>query len=278
MDTDWLHTLPARVEALRAIKRFHIYDPMYYRSDDDMHSRRVAKIAYAIAPLHPAAATLDLQRLFLLGIIHDDDEIIAGDVQASAKRKMSATQLAAVNREKANAIEHLAERFPTMVGNTRYRDLLLEAQTCETLESQLVKLADRIDAWGEGLHELYAGNHGFLRRHIDPEFGPLDLPVENSPDMILEVARRYPSVRPVLDAIAPRLSLGFTLDDGRRVCERGTPHTEQSVQAPSGCAGYDFWKGLLLTKDDGQELRNLVHQQEFPPATDAHPARTGTDG
>lgn len=56
-----------------------------------------------------------------------------------------------------------------------YKDLLFESAEHSTLESMIVSYADKYDAYGEAVHEIFAGNHYFTT-HVINEYGKIPTP------------------------------------------------------------------------------------------------------
>src|SRR6476646_7082843 len=111
-----------RNDALRSVTRYSIYKVMFYRTNLYTHSLRTAALVRAI---NPAAQKVfggryDPFKAEIMAYVHDDAEIIFGDVVAGNKREMSAAQLQAVWDAEARAIEEIANRFPNQVAEYNY--------------------------------------------------------------------------------------------------------------------------------------------------------------
>ena len=149
--------------ALASVLRYGDRNLMVYRTNLDTHARRVEWIVMELYRVgQQALPSLDPFHIRCLARVHDDAEMITGDVVLAKKLQMSPQERDALRRMEQNAIETLANRFPHTVHGFSYRSLLYEVLNKETLEVQLVILADKLDAYGEALHELYAGNEHFL--------------------------------------------------------------------------------------------------------------------
>jgi hypothetical protein len=83
-----------REEALRNITRWSIQPVMFYRSNLFTHAKRVhGAVCAATPPARTLLPGFDARRAEILACMHDDIEIIIGDIQAGNKLKMSKEQL-----------------------------------------------------------------------------------------------------------------------------------------------------------------------------------------
>jgi 5'-deoxynucleotidase YfbR-like HD superfamily hydrolase len=224
-----------RKEALEKITRFSKYDTMFYRTNLWMHSQRVYRLVKDILPMarEVYGKRLDGEKALALALVHDDAEIVTGDVQLADKLTMSAEELAALDDEEAEAIEKLGERGPSEVQGYSYKELLYHALRKDCLEAQLVSLADKLDAYCESLHEIYAGN-GLFRDPIGVYTEILEVFGDTFP-LLKEV---LPSAHPLLEKI-PAIAVETIILHGR-------VHTKNSVLEESGISQYDRWKRLTI--------------------------------
>src|SRR3989338_3972028 len=159
---------PEREEKLRSIMRYSMFEVMYYRPSVWIHAQRVSWIVEELVPIAGKYfKNFDGEKARILALVHDDAEIITGDIQAGHKARMSKKELAVVHNSEHEAIRKLATRYPTTVGGYSYKQLLMEASRKDTphasSEAKLVTYADRLDAFCESLHEVFAGNLSFIR-------------------------------------------------------------------------------------------------------------------
>ncbi len=248
---------------LRGIVRYHIYQPMFYRSNLFTHSKRVLWLLQSILPLVATVFNheFDTTKAQLLAVVHDDPEIVMGDIMSGAKRKMNAAQLAEVERQEYAAIAAMAERFPGTVLGHRYADLLTESQELKTIEAKLLKYIDRVDAFGEALHELYAGNRAFHSTIIDPELGAIELPGSYYQQYVPAFPHKNPEFKELFSHPHPLFSdpSGFDL---AAIVAGGSPHTLQTLTESTGYIPYEAWKKIILDSGDSEEIENLYQQKE----------------
>jgi 5'-deoxynucleotidase YfbR-like HD superfamily hydrolase len=139
--------------------RYSLYAPVYYRSSDFLHSKRVAWLVESVEPIiTEGLPNFDIARAVATALVHDDAELLVGDIQAGNKGKMSKEELQAIDDAERKAIDALAEKFPKTLGGYNYKEMLEDVLDFTTPEAQVVKYLDRFDALGEALHELYAGS------------------------------------------------------------------------------------------------------------------------
>lgn len=255
---DIFRTFPReREERLRQIQRFSMFDVFFYRSSLWYHTLRVFLIINELAPL--AEKTLpncDLAKARILALVHDDAEMITGDVQLGHKQAMTKEQLKKVDDEEAGAIEKLGHIYPESVGGYNYKELLYHALRKDCIEAQLVSYADKLDAYCESLHEIFGGNILALRA------------VLNYSNLFSRFGDKLSSLKPLLtDADSPLINLNLRTDQWRVHQENykhvNRPHTLESIQKDTEIPIYNTWKRLVVNGlgDEGVEI--LTTQKEF---------------
>jgi len=257
-----LSTFPNREADSRRIKRWHTWKPMYYRPDLYSHGKKIGWFVEAVAPVlvKTFGSQFDVKRAVALALVHDDPEIITGDYQAGDKAKMSAKQLAAIDAEERAAIVVLAERYPKTFAGFNYQELQDDVQDLRTTEARVTKFLDIFDGYGEGVHELYAGNRRFTE-HIVNEFGTIPLFDTLNLSKRTKMMQKFPDLallrdsHTIFELAAP--------PDWRAVLPTRSPHTLESLPEPTGYAQYDEWKKIIIGTGDSEEIKNLYTQQEF---------------
>lgn len=240
-----------RKEELEQIERFSMYPVMYYRTNLYIHSLRVSWFVGELIPF--ALQTWDNfnQSLAMtLALVHDDAEIITGDIQLGHKLKMSPEQLAEVDRQEEKAIEIISQRFPLTVNGFSYKRLLVHALRKDCLEAQMVSLADKLDAYGESLHELLAGNKDFIP------------PCKNYTRILRDFSNKYPSLRDLFSCNHPLLSPPKDLNY-LELASGGQLHTPETIKIPTDCPQYNLWRELTVKKLGEKGIVILVTQKEF---------------
>ena len=244
-----------RDEALRKIIRYITYTPMYYRTNDLGHSQRVCWLVEELIPLAEKVygSNFDGEKARTLARVHDDAEIITGDIQLGNKLLMTAEELAKVKYDEENAIEIISKRFPKSINGYSYRELLLHSLKKDCLEALLVKFCDKLDAFGEALHELAAGNRVF-------ETG-LPIGVRPPKDTYTKILSTFSQTHPEISAL---MSEDHPLFKPPQNIIFSSPsfHTEESILKKTGHIHYDYWKELTLKKGGQQGLRMLIERVE----------------
>ncbi len=256
-----------REDDLRRVTRYYIYTPMFYRSNLFTHSKRVLWLLQAILPLAEEifGSRFDSTKAQLLAVVHDDPEIIMGDIQAGHKRKMNTEQLAEVQRLERSAIAAMVERYPYSILGYRYGDLMTEGQELKTLEAKLLKYIDRFDAFGEALHEIHAGNRAFITNSIHPEFGVIDTPVAFYQMYLPSFAKNNSEFAELFTLHHPLFNIEI-FSAAENVVLGGRPHTKKTILEKGVYQPYETWKAIILANNDEEEMKNLFVQKEFSTA------------
>ena len=249
-----LQGFEAREDRLKAIKRYDdpYFGQMFYRTSDWEHSWRVLWIFESIAEQTLAVyRDFDVHFARTLALVHDDAEMITGDVQLFRKEQMTLAEKAELARQEVLAMETLAAEFPQYCNGYNYAELLHAAQGKERLEAQVVSYCDKFDGFGEALHEVWAGNHSFLRpvQGRNKDGGYIS--------RLAEFSGKYHSLRDLLNMEHPifRVTrINFDL-----IAERGEPHTPESAVRDSSYAPYEYWKKTVV---EHLGLASLIEQKE----------------
>ena len=253
-----------RKENLDKIIRYHSYNPMFYRTTDYFHSIKVFYLVKTILPKVKKVFgnSFDENKALILSLVHDDAEIITGDIQSGQKAVMPKEKLEQVKEEEKTAIEKLSKKFPKTIEGYNYQELLLEIYFNNTLESQVVKYLDHIDALGEAYHEIYAGNKAFITNVIHPNWGKIELPHEYYVTRFNKYKIKYPLIEKIISDEAPFLNF-YTIPNIAEVISASTPHSKENLNKNTGNIIYDWWKNVLLNNLNDEELKNLYIQKEF---------------
>ena len=141
------------------------------------HSLEVAMIAHALAVLgnQRLGKQYNPDRAALIGIYHDANEIITGDMPTPVKYSSIEMQNMFHGIEDC-AAESLLAMLPEDMKET-YRDIFFPPKDEEPLK-RLVKAADKISALIKCIEEAKAGNREFdhARRTIEEAIGRMDVP------------------------------------------------------------------------------------------------------
>ncbi|MBI2632048.1 HD domain-containing protein [Candidatus Pacearchaeota archaeon] len=248
-----------RSKLLGEIKRYSMYEVMFFRTNVELHSRRVEWITEELSPFLVRDTKLDIDKLRILCRIHDDLEVITGDIQLGRKiYTMKKKELEVIEKEEEEARRMLAAVWPEEIHGYNYRELLSEARDKKTLEAQIMKLADRLDAFGESLHELYSGNTCFLQ-HFELPIGVN--PVKLYTRIVRKTQENYPLIGHLMDGRHPLLSLPERINQREIVKKAKLPNSE-SIEQETGCPHYDAWKDITLKYGGKAGLKQLTNKIE----------------
>lgn len=246
-----------RAQKLGAIYRYSLFDVMLYRSNLLMHSQRVQWIVDELTPFCKELGA-DIEKTRVLALVHDDAEMIIGDIQAGHKAKMSKEELAVIEEREAQAARTLAAQYPKEVHGYNYEQLLLHAAHKDCIEAEIVSYADRFDAYSETLHEVLAGNLSlvwalmFYERWVASYLG------------------KQPALKPLTAHFSPFILAGDNRHQPMQVraahfAHLGKPHTRASLDTPTEFPFYNAWREMVVRRG-GEEGRSwLTQQREFLP-------------
>jgi 5'-deoxynucleotidase YfbR-like HD superfamily hydrolase len=247
---------PEREEALRRIERFSMFDVFFYRSTLWHHELRVFLIVSELSPLiRELLPSCDIEKTRILALVHDDAEIITGDVQLGHKQMMTDAELRNIVANEADAIEQLAKRYPPTIGVYSYKELLMHALLKDCIEAQVVSYADKLDAYCESLHELFGGNLSLLRATL------------NYSNLLSRFSEKFPLLRPLLaDPRSPLVNLDLRLDPmhvyRRHYQHVNKPHSRESLQQEVDLPVYATWRRIVMDGLGTEGVEILTTQKE----------------
>ncbi len=250
------HFPAEREEKLRNIKRYSMFDVFYYRPTLWHHSLRVSLLVNEFSEVvKNNLPALDLEKAKVLVLVHDDAEMITGDIQLGHKQQMTEAQLKEVENNEIAAIEKLAAMYPKEIGGYNYKDLLFSALNKNTMEAQLVSYADKLDAYCESLHEVLGGNISALRA------------VTNYVGVLKNLKEKFPDLKPIFQNKNSSLNTtDFYTDPWRSHKENyidlGKPHTPETISKETEFIIYNTWKKLVLDNLGAEGLKILTGQNE----------------
>jgi 5'-deoxynucleotidase YfbR-like HD superfamily hydrolase len=252
-----------REKALRNIIRWAIKPVMFYRPNLLTHGKHVYWLIKDIAPhIKKVFPKFETERALMMALVHDDPEIIVGDVQAGSKLKMTKAQLKDLNEKEEQAIDKISKRFPKKVGEYIYKDLLIEAHNKKTLEAQIVNFVDKMDAFGEALHEVFAGNILFTQKSSSEYGNDIPTPVQFYIDFHRAHEKKVPLLTPLF-ATKESFFANPEERDFTAIANEGIVHSLESLKTQSRYFHYDLWKRIILKHADEEEIKNLITQKEF---------------
>jgi hypothetical protein len=229
---------------------------VFYRSNLWMHSQRVLWLLEELAPTAQKYLEFDLEKARAYALVHDDAEIITGDVQAIEKERMSPEDQEKYDRQEEEAIEKLALVFPADVNGYSYKELLSHALKKDCIEAQLVSYIDKLDAYCESLHELYAGNISLIKSVVSYAN---NLPL---------FPYKYPALKELLGSkehaftyLRDQISPFET--KAENYMHLNKPHTEESIKVDTDFPFYRLWKKIVIERGRKEWL---LEQREFWPA------------
>ena len=253
MSLDFPHPLikfTERTEQLTKIKRFNRQglEVMLYRTNLASHSIRVYWLVNDLACVAMKVPEINMDAATAEALVHDDVEILTGDITFDRKEQMRTAEVAELKRRENSAILILEKLWPCNIQDIPYGYLLRRAMLKDTPASQLRSYADRLDAYCEALHEVFAGNSAFcdVARHYT--------------SVSRERNERYPLIKEIF-SLEHALLANLPQLNFERIAKQGTLHTKETVREGTGISVYDQWRKITLSQPEGLELLTRVREQ-----------------
>jgi 5'-deoxynucleotidase YfbR-like HD superfamily hydrolase len=243
-----------REEKLKQIYRYSYFDVVYYRSNLWMHTHRVLWLLEELIPIAKKSIDFDEEKARALALVHDDPEMLTGDIQAIEKQRMTKEQQSKMEENDLRAIDEIAKQYPEFINGYSYRELLRHAAKKDCIEAKLVSYVDKLDAYCESLHDLYAGNLSLLRSVV---FYANALPL--FPIKYPELKELLSSKESTLTFLTDQISPGEILFENYKSLNK--PHTKESLLINTDFPFYKTWKHIVIERG---RMDWLIDQKEYP--------------
>lgn len=238
---------------LKEIYRYSFFDVVYYRSNLWMHTHRVLWLLEELMPIAKKYIEFDEEKARALALVHDDPEMLTGDIQAIVKSRMTKEEQTKMEEDDMKAIDEIAKSYPEFINGYSYRELLKHSAKKDCIEAKLVSYVDKMDAYCESLHELYAGNLSLLRSVV---FYANALPL--FPIKFPELKEMLSSKESTLTFITDQISPGEIKYENYKNFNK--PHSAESLEINTDFPFYKTWKDIVIKKG---KIDWLVKQKEF---------------
>jgi 5'-deoxynucleotidase YfbR-like HD superfamily hydrolase len=244
---------PERKTALENIYRYDFFDVLLYRSNLWRHNYRVLWLLEEIIPVAKKYLEFDSEKARTLALVHDDAEIVTGDVQAIVKARMSAEELKELGEQEEKAINNIVTNYPKEINGYSYKSLLEHAAKKDCIEARLVSYVDKVDAHCESLHEVYAGNISLLRSVIFYASTIPSFPI------------KYPELKELLsDKSSPLTYLSDQISpfkiESAKYKNLNRPHSKESLEINNDYPFYKLWKEIVIRNG---KIDWLLDQKEY---------------
>lgn len=243
-----------RDSALKRQERWYLYSPMFYRTDLWIHTRRVRWIFEEMKPLlrEVYGEGFDYRKAEILTFIHDDIEILTGDPALSLKNGRTEEQKKEDRKKDIKAARILAKIYPDEIEGYNYEQLLRHSIDKDCLEAQVVSLCDKLDGFGEALHELYTGNEIFA------------FPVHSYIHILSRFGEKFEGLVPLLTTdkgfvVPPNQMSG---DDIIDLVWDNSKYAQLDITEDTGHHHYDMWRRTNVKYADDKELQYLKTKKE----------------
>ena len=138
------------------LTRWHSRPDMGQRENLAEHMGWVARLSMLIANELPIAG-LNWKKLYEMALLHDDAELIMGDVPGGFKNQYPEAR-ETIKRWEGKLLPHM---YGDTIDPDLYKDTLYEFYAQETLESKIVKVADTVAALAYADMQVKMGNQFF---------------------------------------------------------------------------------------------------------------------
>ena len=252
-----LKSFPAwRQRQLRIIKRYRAFEVFYYRSSLWIHHLRVAAMIEELAgTITGLLGGFDISRAWLGALVHDDHEIVTGDIPLFHKEAMTPAEKGSLKDTEVCAAEGLAKKFPKTINGYNYQQLLCAAIHKDSREARVVSYFDKLDAYCESVHEVFAGNFSAT------------FPMTDYPLRIARLQEEYQDITPLFcRKDVPLLNIHLRAD-AREIKQEnylhlGRPHTPDSIRKKTDFLFYNDWRSLVAKRLGKQGLHWLTTKVE----------------
>lgn len=260
--------LESRENELKKVLRYGLWEsPIFYKANLWIHTQRVSWIAENIALFLQKSLHIQIDSHLVknLALVHDDEEIITGDIVGPQKESFSPEEKEKHEELCKNAIPLLEENYgENDFWGFSYESLLRISQSeKQSIEFIVMKYADKVDAHMEVLHEAFAGNTAFYNEVLEKfQITPYDFTYNNIEKHLQKILdflglEKESISQNVFLNIVPRYTSEYVLKkwEGQ--------HTQNSIKKESGIHSYDFWKSLHFSHGDTDAQEYLYIQREF---------------
>ena len=257
--------LKSREQELRNEYRYGFYTcPIFYKAHLWIHSARISwitrEIATFLAELCPGK--FDIEKVVALSIVHDDTEIIVGDIVGPVKMAFTPEEKAAYEQSCTDAIDVLYQAYGKQFKTYDYRELLQMEDAGDSLEYAIMKYADKLEWHLEVYHELLAGNKPFDDECVKSFWSTAyDLSYEYSLTYLekllkaLWLEKKDIQGHPILDI--------FTKYSSEEVLWKSKWfHTKESIDTLTGFPVYDARVWLHFQYGNAEQLAYLYERVE----------------
>lgn len=236
---------------------------MYYRTNVSIHVQRMKVIAKEIAEiLQKEWISIDIEHLLNLVEVHDDEEIITGDLVSPKKSAFTQAEKEAFEEKCNKAQIEIIKEFWNLFEGELYEKLVKEEKEGSSLYFFILKYIDKLEANMEVCHEIFAGNQEFL------ELKNITLGIDVS-----SFGYSYENAWIWLNKLISFLKISREQLEKYDIFNLGNPiipenikgnlHTEESLQKDTPYAPYNARKRYLLKGLSGKEKEKLWTQVEL---------------
>lgn len=236
-----------RNTGLSHIERWHKYETVFYRQNVYSHKEILKLLVRELNPIARRVFGMDFDTDYALALaeIHDDPEMLTGDIPQTYKDAMSIEEKISLDHKELAACYALAERYGGLsIKGFDYLSLSIAYIKMEDIEAHFVNLLDKIASVWESFLEVRAGNKGFDGSGASP---PEPYPTINCLKKVEKIASNF-NLHDFFSYGHPALEVPFHLTEAdiKTTIERGRPHTRRSIREPTEIRSYDTWRQIVI--------------------------------
>lgn len=231
---------------LRKIIRYENYPHRLFPTNLNSHQHQVAALtAQLVSSMEFRGFEFSCIKAIIMAYMHDDHEpfMAAGDFQSGDKAHLNDEQKRQLKDDERQAINVATGLYPKKICGYSYGEMLWDAAYhTETIEAQLVVLADKLTGLSEASHEIFSGNETMSIGVESPMFGKMNVsPIQYYRRYFLELDKKLPLIMERFDAkdhwfLQP-------------ISEEGVPMQH-----------YELWKTAILKYAPEWERKRLFEQ------------------
>lgn len=258
-----MRKLLSRQKELENIFRYEWSKPiwMHHRPNLFIHSKRVEWLSLEISNflIKKTSKKLDIDLIREMARFHDDIEIIIWDYLAMDKEKFSEEEKLSYKNKSLDAINILYDNFWNISEKFNYKEILLNVENKEWIESFIVDFADKLDAHLEISHELFAWNKNFIAKlsHWWLDIWPFDYTINKILKIRENILNYFWND---FDLNWSFLDLSSNFDD-IKIFENSKNHNLQNLQLDSWYHLYDNWIKLHFKYWNIEDINYLINKR-----------------
>lgn len=257
--------LLSREDALKEVFRFSTHT-MFYRQNLEMHKFCCKAVGKKfLNEVQKEGLFLDIKLEDLLNYleVHDDIEIITGDLGSHLKASMSDYEKTFWKRMEYSSIIPLNMRYGDQVDFDYIQNLIMSLEKDCTV-SQLGSYIDKLVGFGlETIHEILANNQSLIKDGVDRRYIGI---LTELPTKLPYMADFFEKNKNGTNFTTSTVLTEVSSDLSRIILNHPfSEHTIKTISNPVGIRPYDYCVKALLDEDEEKTIQILTQRRESEP-------------